>query len=65
MLNWVLTPISNEFNIYIYIYIYVYISFSMYHIVEDDVSGGPDCARNDILEEELDRWSQNYIDVNR
>ena len=43
----------------------VYISFSMYHIVEDDVSGGPDCARNDILEEELDRWSQNYIDVNR
>ena len=44
---------------------YNYKSFSMYHIVEDDVSGGPDCARNDILEEELDRWSQNYIDVNR
>ena len=62
MLNWVLTPISNDLP---NIYICVYISFSMYHIVEDDVSGGPDCARNDILEEELDRWSQNYIDVNR
>ena len=47
------------------IIIIIYISFSTYHIVEDDVSGGPDCARNDILEEELDRWSQNYIDVNR
>ena len=44
---------------------YTYISFTINHIVEDDVSGGPDCARNDILEEELDRWSQNYIDVNR
>ena len=44
---------------------YKYTSFFMYHIVEDDVSGGPDGARNDILEEELDRWSQNYIDVNR
>jgi len=33
--------------------------------VEDDISGGVDGGRNDILEEELERWTQNYIDVNR
>ena len=33
--------------------------------MEDDISGGVDGGRNDILEEELERWTQNYIDVNR
>ena len=33
--------------------------------MEDDISGGGDGGRNDILEEELERWRQNYIDVNR
>ena len=31
--------------------------------IEDDISG--DGGRNDVLEEELERWAQNYIDVNR
>ena len=33
--------------------------------MEDDISGGVDGGRNDILEEELERLTQNYIDVNR
>ena len=39
--------------------------FHLPYIVGDDISGGVDGGRNDILEEELDRWTQNYIDVNR
>ena len=31
--------------------------------MEDDLSG--EGGRNDVLEEELERWAQNYIDVNR
>ena len=39
--------------------------FCLPYIVGDDISGGVDGGRNEILEEELDRWTQNYIDVNR
>ena len=39
--------------------------FYLPYIVGDDISGGVDGGRNEILEEELDRWTQNYIDVNR
>ena len=34
-------------------------------IVEDDISGGIGGGKHELLEEELSRWTQNYIDVNR
>ena len=37
----------------------------LFDIVEDDISGGIGGGKHDLLEEELNRWAQNYIDVNR
>ena len=33
--------------------------------MEDDISGGLGGGKHELLEEELNRWTQNYIDVNR
>ena len=52
-------------NIPVLLYIHIPLLTIHYfnEIVDDDISG--ECGRNDVLEDELERWAQNYIDVNR